>query len=63
MNLDWAKAGRIVFGGAGPKENERRYIANAELRCLTETAEPWTVDGLRRAVADWLESQEATDAE
>jgi hypothetical protein len=56
MNIDWQKVGRKMFGGEGPRENERRYIANGELVDLTHMAEPWTVDGLRVAVREWLDT-------
>lgn len=45
---------KAIFGGAGPKENERRYRANADLRFIADTAEPWTVDGLKEEVRRWL---------
>jgi len=45
---------KLIFGGEGPRENEQRYIANHELKAIADMAEPWTVEGLRAAVRDWL---------
>lgn len=46
---------KAIFGGEGPRENERRYIANGELKAIADLAEPWTVEGLRAAVREWLD--------
>ena len=46
---------KLLFGGEGPRENERRYMANGALKDIADLAEPWTVEGLKAAVRDWLE--------
>jgi hypothetical protein len=56
--MNWQKIGSVIFGGEGPRENERRYRANGELKYIADMAEPWTVEGLRAAVRDWLETRE-----
>lgn len=45
---------RLFFGG-DPRENERRYRANAELVNLTHMTDPWTVEALESAVRYWLD--------
>ena len=45
---------RAIFGG-DPKENERRYMANADLVNLTHIAWPWTEQALRAEVRRWLD--------
>lgn len=48
---------KAIFGGKGPRENERRYRANSELKAIADVAEPWTVEGLRTEVQKWLTPQ------
>lgn len=55
MQLLDSTIAKAIFGG-NPRENERRYNANAQLRDITRSVYPWTVEALREAVADWLEN-------
>lgn len=57
--VDWSKLSRAVFGGEGARENERRYRANGELKAIADLAYPWTVDGLKAAVREWLDREDA----
>ena len=57
MNMVTDKWLKRLFGGEGPKENERRYLANQDLRSIADRAEPWTVEGLKKAVREWLEDE------
>ena len=57
MSMATDKWLKRLFGGEGPKENERRYIANHDLRSIADMAEPWTVEGLKAAVREWLDDK------
>ncbi len=48
-----SKAASLLFGG-DPRQNERRYMANADLLDLTVSVYPWTEEALRAAVREWL---------
>jgi hypothetical protein len=46
----------------GAKSNERRYMANQELKHLADMTHPWTVEALHAAVKGWLRKRGALES-